>query len=174
MLTVYAIEIKDSRLKHNTAYSHLKQVLAMNNLPESLLQNMKRTCGGKLTAGAYYINITYADNYAFMMVTKQKYGIDAERVKPQDSHVKLLLSIILSMTLSNDFDFYKAWTAMESEVKYYGDKGLFDAFTGNIEKNPSLQTIHLMYEGNMIAITSTKNNLEAQEVLFKKCQDEKV
>lgn len=32
MLTVYAIEIKDSRLKHNTAYSHLKQVLAMNNL----------------------------------------------------------------------------------------------------------------------------------------------
>lgn len=174
MLIVYAIEIKDSKLKHITVHSHLKQVLSQSNLPESLLQSVKRTRSGKMTAGKYYINITYADKYAFVMVTKQKFGIDAERIKPRDYHMKLLLSIMLSMTLSNDIDFYKAWTAMESEVKYYGDKGLFDALTGNMKKNSSLQTIHLMYEENMIAITSTKNNLETQEIIFKKCQDETV
>jgi phosphopantetheinyl transferase len=168
------MEIKDSRLKHITAHSNLKQVITLSHLPNRLLQSMTRTRGGKLTAGKYYINITYADSYAFMMVTKQKFGIDAERIKPRADHVKQLLSIMLSTTISSDVDFYKTWTAMESEVKYDGDKGLFDALMGNLKKNPSLQTIHLMYEDNMIAITSTENNLKAQEVVFKKCQDENV
>lgn len=81
---------------------------------------------------------------------------------------------MLSINLTSDLDFYKAWTAMESKVKYYGDKGLFDALMGNLETIPTLQTIHLMYKGNMIAITSTKNNLKAQKVLFKKYQDETI
>ena len=174
MLTVYVIEIKDSRLKHITAHDHLKQILASSALPENLLERTKRTCCGKLTAGDYYINISYADNYAFVMVTKQKYGIDAERIKPPKDHMKSLLSSILSTSLLSDYDFFKAWTAMEAEVKYYGDKGLFDALMGNLKKNPSLQTIHLMYKDNIIAITSTKKNLENQEVLLKKCQDETV
>ena len=60
MLTVYVIEIKDSRLKHITAHDHLKQILASSALPENLLERTKRTCCGKLTAGDYYINISYA------------------------------------------------------------------------------------------------------------------
>lgn len=174
MLTIYTIDIKDSQLKHVTAHSHLRQVLAMSNIPERLTQSMKRTSGGKLKAGEYYINISYADDYAFVMVTKRKFGIDAEKIKCKNHNMKLLLSKMLSMKLSSDLDFYKAWTAMESEVKYYGNKGLFDALMGNMEKNPDLQTIHIIYEGNMIAITSTNKNIEAQEVLFKKCKDETV
>lgn len=174
MLIVHAIEIKDSRQKHIIAHSHLKQILAISNLPKGLLQKQKRTDAGKLMMGEYYINITYADDYAFIMLTKQKFGIDAERIKPKDKRIILLLSVMLSINLTSDLDFYKAWTAMESKVKYYGDKGLFDALMGNLETIPILQTIHLMYKGNMIAITSTKNNLKAQKVLFKKYQDETI
>lgn len=168
MLTVYVIEIKDSRLKHITTHNHLKQILLLSALPESLLKKTKRTCCGKLTAGDYYINISYADNYAFVMITKQKYGIDAEKIKPKSNHMKTLLSSVLSTSLLSDYDFFKAWTAMEAEVKYYGDKGLFDALQGNLKKDSTLQTIHFMYKENIIAITSTKNNLKNQEVLFKK------
>lgn len=174
MLTVYIIDIKDRRKKHITVRNHLKLVFTLSNLPKSLLQKIERTNGGKMMADDYYINITYADDYAFVMITKQKFGIDAEKIKQKDNNMKLILSSILSLNLKNDLDFYKAWTTMESEVKYYGDKGLFDALEGNIEKNAFLKTIHLMYNGNIIAITSTKNNLEAQEILLKKCQDETI
>ena len=63
---------------------------------------------------------------------------------------------------------------MESEIKYYDDKGLFDALTGKLKKNQALQTLHVIYEGNLIAITSTMNNIKTQKVLFKKCKDETV
>ena len=55
MLIVHAIEIKDSRQKHIIAHSHLKQILAISNLPKGLLQKQKRTDAGKLMMGEYYI-----------------------------------------------------------------------------------------------------------------------
>ena len=45
---------------------------------------------------------------------------------------------------------------------------------GKLKKNHALQTFHVMYEGNLIAITSTMNNIKTQKVLFKKCKDETV
>lgn len=174
MLTVYAIDIQDSKSKHIIAHRLLKQVLTLSNLSENLLQSAKRTRGGKLLAGKHYINITYADSFAFIMITEQSFGIDAETLKPVSAQVRLLLSNLLSISISNDWEFYKAWTAMESEIKYYDDKGLFDALTGKLKKNHALQTLHVMYEGNLIAITSTINNIKTQKVLFKKCKDETV
>ena len=123
MLTIYAIDIQDSKSKHIVAHRLLKQVLTLSNLSENLLQSAKRTRGGKLLAGKHYINITYADSFAFIMITEQSFGIDAETLKPVSTQVRLLLSNLLSISISNDWEFYKVWTAMESEIKYYDDKG---------------------------------------------------
>ena len=91
MLTIYTIDIQDSKSKHIIAHRLLKQVLTLSNLSENLLQSAKRTRGGKLMAGKHYINITYADSFAFIMITEQSFGIDAETLKPVSTQVRLLL-----------------------------------------------------------------------------------
>lgn len=165
MLTIYVVKIPHSPDKHGVLRKALPTIGLCQGMDSSVFNIVKEGMG-KIKIGDISVNITYADHYAFVFLSKQRFGIDAETIKHQPKACRIILSRWLSTPINNDMDFYRAWTAMEAEVKYYGDRGLFDVIEGRLHKNKELQTIYSSFQNNMIAIASDSDNIMDQETFF--------
>lgn len=167
MLTVYIIKTPDPGRKHEVLRANLKKMPIVGPTAAEHPAQVPHAGSGKIRLGGWYVNVTYVDDYAFALITREPFGIDAEKVKPRNAQMKRVLARLLSKEICTDTDFFKAWTTMEAQVKYYGDKSLFDALTGMWKPNPALQTKLLMYKGHVVAITSTKSNINNQNISFR-------
>lgn len=165
MLTIYVVKVPQSPQKHIKLRETLSKIYALNGIQQNKQDTME--CKAKkMKKEGYFVNITYADQYAFVLLTKERFGIDAETIKPQPKENKDTLSSLLSVQVKSDMDFYQKWTSMEAEVKYYGDKGIFDALGGKLPKNAQLKTKFCQFQNNLIAITSADININNQKIYF--------
>lgn len=121
---------------------------------------------GKKKLGSVYLNITYAGNRAFLLMTTYRCGIDAEQVRQLDASKRNTLSKWMRKPVPDDLAFFKQWTKLESTVKYYDDKELFDGLNGQIAYS-GLTTCYETFEDIIIAITCDENKTKTPRSFIK-------
>lgn len=139
-------------------------------IPKTKIKNLKHNSYGKLVTEDYNISISYANEYIFILLSKQKIGIDVESNNVDFNYEKLkMLQELMHLTIKNKFEFLNLWTKLESIVKYYDNKSLTDILFGKLyEQSLFLQTKHLLFKNEYhIALSGNLNNFSATPIIIK-------
>lgn len=105
----------------------------------------------------YYISISHSDNKVCAVVSKQKIGIDIEKIKDRDFH-KIIKNFegIESDEFVDLKEFYTLWTLQESYIKI---DGLYKTLPFNLLEEDSSQNLYkLKLDDELYLFSSIEND----------------
>lgn len=155
------------QLRRVTSRLMLMQIFSHMNIPIKELKSVNYNKTGALVSPSYNLSFSYSQRVTACLVSEATAGFDIEYVKalPKPQHVKLLMALT-GQTITNQLDFYRLWTRLESIAKSYQGNGLGDVIFGKVKSDNHLVTQYLFNNEYLMSVASLAEHQKVSKINY--------